>query len=103
MAIWGLNAVMALAWIGVFALVMLALLATGKTKRPVKQLETDAAAHIAVFSRAGTPRQKLTALTAYKINADELARAPAVPSAGTALRRPGLAPRWKDHHRVHVS
>ena len=101
MAIWGLNAVAALAWIGVFALVILALLATGKTKRPVKQLETEPAAHIAAFSSAGTPRQKLTALTAYSIHAAELARAPAV--AGTALRRPGLAPRWKDHHRVHVS
>ena len=101
MAIWGLNAVAALVWIAVFALVILALLATGKTKRPEKQLEADAPAHIAVFSSAGTPRQKLTALSAYSIHADELARAPAV--AGAALRRPGLAPRWKDHHRVQVS
>ena len=101
MAIWGLNAVAALAWIGVFALVILALLATGKTKCPVKQLEADAPAHIVVFASAGKPRQKLTALTAYNIHADELARTPA--GAGAALRRPGLAPRWKDRHRVHVS
>ena len=101
MAIWGLNAVAALAWVGMLALVIWALLATGKTKRPVKQLDADAAAHMAVFSGEGTPHQKLTALTASSIHAKDLTHVLAV--AGVAPRRPGLAQRWKDHHRVHVS
>lgn len=101
MTILGLSAVTALAWIGVFALVILALRAAGNPKRPAKLLEADAAAYIAEVSSAGTPRQKLTALTAYSIRATELTRAPTV--AGAALRRPGLASRWKDPHRVHVS
>lgn len=101
MTILGLSAVTALAWIGVSALVILVLLAAGNPKLPAKLLEADAAAYITEVSSAGTPRQKLTALTAYSIHAGDLAQTPKV--SGPALRRPGLASRWKDPQRVHAS